>query len=286
MSITTPQLVLRMPHDEYLADPVEGGSLSSTGAKQILAAPAKFRHLQAHPETSKDYDLGHAVHSAVLGFGPGAVEIPESVLSRNGTTGTDAARAFIAEARAEGKIPMKRGELWVVRQMTEAVLGHPTAKALLEQPGNPEVSIFGRDAVTGEWMRARPDLLPTPDPAHRPIVVDLKTAESADPRQFRRAAATYGYHQQHAWYLDTLAAVRDDYADAALVFVVVEKEAPWLVSVCELDAEAVQRGRERNRAALDLWHRCRQTGLWPGYGDEVHRINLPMWALSEEETVL
>ena len=49
MTITEPG-VYEMPAEEYHADPVEGGSLSSTGARRLLEmAPARWRYEQAHP---------------------------------------------------------------------------------------------------------------------------------------------------------------------------------------------------------------------------------------------
>lgn len=282
--ITEPGVYAGISDADYHADPVPAGSLSSGGARQLLSSPAMFRYRQTHREEARAFDLGHAVHAKVLGVGMRVVQIPPDLLAANGAASTKAAKDFIETTRAEGRIPLKPSDFWPIERMAEAILAHPTAKALLERDGIPEASVFAADPVTGEWMRARPDFLPHPT-GRRTIAVDIKTAETADPRGFRRAAAEYGYHSQHAWYIDTLTLARGD-EDPALVFVVVEKSEPWLVSVCELGPDSIGKGRERNRAALDLWHRCRETGLWPGYGDQVHRIDLPVWALTEEEIVL
>lgn len=271
-----------MSDEVYHADPVPGGSLSSTGARQILSSPAMFRYRQQHRENTKAFDIGHAVHAKVLGAGLPVAIIPDELLASNGAASTKAAKDFIEQARAAGQTPLKASEFYPIRMMSEALLAHPTVRALLEVDGIPEASLFATDPITDEWVRARPDFLPSAGVRPRTIAVDLKTAETADPRQFRRSAATFGYHQQHAHYIDTLRAARGD-EDAALVFAIVEKSEPWLVSVCELGPDSIDKGRARNRAALDLWHRCRQTGLWPGYGDEVHRIDLPVWALTEED---
>lgn len=281
VTITEPGIYADIPDAIYHDDPVPGGSLSSTGARQLLSSPAIFRYRQTHREETRTFDIGHAVHALVLGVGMRVVEIPADKLAANGAASTKAAKEFIDETRAAGQIPLKGGDFYPIRMMAEAVLAHPTARRLLEQDGIPEASIFAPDPITGEWMRARPDYLPerTSGPT---VAVDLKTADSAHPGNFRRSAAKWGYHQQAPYYLDALTTVRGD--DAPVMrFVVVEKSEPWLVSVCELDAEAIDRGRELNRAALDLWHRCRETGLWPGYGDEVHRISLPMWALFDDD---
>lgn len=284
-TITAPCVVAGMSDEDYHADPVPAGSLSSTGARRIFSSPARFAWEQQHRVEKPEFDLGHAVHAKVLGTGMQTVTIPDDLLGKGGSVSTSAAKAFVAEARAQGLVPLKAEVLAQVDEMAEAVLTHRTARLFLERPGIAEASAFAIDPVTGEWMRARPDFLPVQEEKRRTILVDLKTARSADPREFRRSVATFGYHQQHAWYADVLRAARGD-TDVAMVFVVVEVEPPYLVSVCEVIDEHVQVGRDRNRAALDLWHECRQTGKWPGYGESVHPIDLPVWALYEAETVL
>lgn len=278
--ITEPGIYADMPDEVYHGDPVPGGSLSSSGARHILSSPAIFRYRQTHRTETRAFDIGHAVHAMVLGVGMKVVEIPAELLAANGAVSTKAAKQFIDDTRAEGRIPLKGGDFYPIRMMAEAILGHPTARALLERDGIPEASIFATDPLTGEWVRARPDFLPPCD-GGRTIVVDVKTAESAHPGQFSRAAAKWGYHQQAPHYLDALTEVRGD-PDPRMQFVIVEKSEPWLVSVCELDGEAIERGRQLNRDALNLWHQCREAGLWPGYGDEVHTISLPMWALWDD----
>ena len=278
--ITRPGIYADISDERYHADPVPQGSLSSTGARQILSSPAMFRYRQSHRTETRAFDIGHAVHAMVLGVGMKVVEIPASLLASNGAASTNAAKGFIEEARIDGQIPLKASDFYPIRMMSEAILAHPTARALLEQDGIPEASIFATDPITGEWVRARPDFLPDYE-GGRVTVVDVKTSESAHPGQFGRTAAKWGYHQQAPWYLDALTQVRGD-DSPVMQFVIVEKSEPWLVSVCELDAEAVDRGRQLNRESLDLWHRCRETGMWPGYGDEVHQISLPMWAMWDD----
>lgn len=278
--ITKPGIYPGIPDEVYHADPVAAGSLSSTGARQILSSPAWFRYRQAHRETSKPFDVGHAVHAKVLGIGMKVALIPDDLLDARGGISRKDCKAWIDQTREDGRIPLKRSDFYPVEQMAEAILAHPTAKALLDQPGTPEASIFAVDPATKEWVRARFDYLPDAGRG-RTVAVDLKTtSKSADPRRFRDSVARYGYHQQDPWYCDALRLTRGD--DAVTVFVAVESHEPWLVSVNQLAESAREKGRELNRAALDRWHQCRQSGLWPAYGDEIHVIDLPVWAMTEE----
>lgn len=281
-TVLEPGVYAGISDEDYHGDPVVDGSLSSTGARHILKSPAWFRYRQTHRETSKPFDVGHAVHAKVLGIGMKVVVIPAAVLDARGYASTKAAKAFMDEARANSLIPLKESEFYPVEKMAEAVLAHPTAKALLDRPGTPEASVFAVDPATGRWVRARPDFLPDPT-SSRTILVDLKTtSKSADPRRFGASVGRYGYHQQDPFYCDALTLARGD-ESAAMAFVVVENYEPWLVSVCQLPALAIEKGRELNRRALDRWHQCRTTGLWPGYGDAIHIVDMPAWALMEED---
>ena len=100
-----------------------------------------------------------------------------------------------------------------------------------------------------------------------------------------RAAVNYGYHSQAAWYLDL---ARDlGHPARAFAFIVQEKEAPYLVTVIELPPELVDIGRRRNRAALERFRDCTESGVWPGYegehNDDILTVSLPGWAARELE---
>lgn len=279
--ITEPCLVPVMSDEVYHGDPVEGGSLSSSGAKTLLKSPAHYQWSRAHRVEKSTYDVGHAVHAKVLGVGMQAVVIPDSVLASNGAASTAEAKKFIAEARLAGQVPLKADVMAEVDAMVESVLSHPDARAVFERPGVAESSAFAPDPETGVWMRARPDFLPDRT-ERRTIIGDLKTAVSADPRDFDRTAADYGYDVQSVFYPEVVRNVRGD-DDVAFVFVIVEKTAPYLVSVCELVDDFPRVGRSKMRRALERFRECRETGEWPGYDRGVHGVSPPRWHVINEE---
>lgn len=253
-------------------------SLSSSGARALLKSPAKFRHQQDHgSETNDAFDFGHAAHTLVLGIGAPIAVIPDDVLASNGATSTKAAKEFIANARTEGNVPLKAEDAARVHQMAEAIRSHPLA-SILFTGGTPEQSLYWKDETTGVWLRARPDQLPDPGRG-RLIITDYKTAVSADPGKFAKSCLDYGYHQQHPWYVDAVIEL-GLHDDPAFIFVVQEKTAPYLVSICQLDEDAVTLGRQLNRQAIDLFAECRATDTWPGYGDDIHQIALPPYAFN------
>lgn len=261
---------------DYHADP---RSLSSSGARALLqpGGPAKFRYAQDHPtQPSATFDLGHAVHTAVLGEGGNFVDTGFDAWT------TKAAKDARDAAREAGDVPLKSSEYRKVIAMRDAVLGHELGEILFAD-GRSELSIYHHDEHTGTRLRARPDWMPN---SSRPMIIDLKTTEDADPAAFvRKSVPKYGYHQQDPWYRDAVrAAGMGD--DPQFLFVLVEKSAPYLVSVVELPNEALAIGRSLNRPAIDLYARCVDTDTWPGYDPIIHRIDVPEWAYAAAERTI
>jgi hypothetical protein len=249
-------------------------ALSSSGARKLLppGCPAKFRWEQDNPQpVKKVFDIGNAAHKLVLGTGP------ELRIVDYERWDTKAAKAEVAEARAAGAIPLKRPEWEQVHAMADALRAHPVASLLFDPgQGTPERSLFWRDEKTGVMLRARLDWLPNPR-AGRLIIPDYKTCASAEPERLMRAVDEFGYHQQDDWYRRGARALDLADDDAAFVFVCQEKQAPYVVTVIEMDATARRIGAARNRRAIERFAECTRTGHWPGYSDEIAYVSLPPW---------
>lgn len=260
--------------EAYHADP---GSLSQSGAKVLLKAPALFQHQRLNPQPfKKAFEFGTAAHAKVLGVGAEIRVIPDDLLGKNGAASTTEAKAFIAKARADGAVPLKSAEAQRVDDMAEQLTAHSLAMELLSE-GAPEVSAYATDEQTGVLRRCRFDWL-GPE-----ILSDYKALASSDPAAFARAAFDLGYYQQAPWYLDL---ARDlGHPAAGFAFIVQMKEPPFLVTVIELKPRAIDRGRERNREALDLYRHCVDTDTWPGYVPDHSSaaVDLPPFAYTNNE---
>ena len=250
----------------YFADP----ALSQSQAKTLLSCPARYRWEIEHPrEDTTAFDVGHAAHAKVLGVGAEIVAI--DVDSKRGKAWTEPADA----ARAAGAIPLLRKDADAVNAMAEAVLRHPMARAILEAEGKAEQSLKWTDEPTGLDLRGRIDWLTTMGDG-TPFLADLKTSVSADPADFGKSIANFGYGLQSAWYRAGYRAITGE--DAVFGFIVVEKTAPHFVSVGQADARANERGEQQMRDALDTFRRCTETGIWPAYGDDFLTFPSPRWA--------
>ena len=281
VSITAPG-IYDLPEAAYHADPVPGGSLSSTGARKLLppSCPAKFRYEQDHPVHKDVFDFGSAAHKLVLGSGPRIAVIDAANWM------TKAAKEAREDARAVGSIPLLAAEYQQVQEMAAAIRAHPVASYLFDpsRGGKPEQSMFWQDGDTGVWRRCRLDFMPPSGQRGRLIIPDYKTTHHADPASIAKSVASFGYYQQDAWYTDAVRAMGYD-DDPAFVFCFQEKTPPYLVSVVQLDDEAREAGRAVNRLALEVFRDCREAGIWPGYSQEIELVSLPPWALRQLETL-
>lgn len=264
----------RIEHDLPDAAYHSRPELSSTGARLLLpefgGSPAKFKYRQGREYTSAAFDVGKAVHAEVLGVGARAVAYPDDVLASNGAASTKAAKDWAEDVRAAGNLPMKAAELRPIYGMSEAVLAHPTARALFELPGHREVSVFS--TVDGVPTRARFDALTDDTPTGR-FGIDLKTtSDSADGDTFTKTVVKYGYYLQEQWYRETLG------EDIRFAFVVVETTAPYLVAVHELGLSYKEMGRTLAKVARDTYATCEASGVWPGHPEDVQVLEPPVWA--------
>jgi hypothetical protein len=267
--------VYDLPEAVYHADPVPDGSLSHSGAKRLLppSCPAIFRHEQLHGRADKRaFDFGHAAHSQVLGTGAQLVVVDADDWR------TKAAQEQRKAAYAAGHVPILTEEYEQVCGMAEALRSHPVASALFDpKRGQPEQSLFWQDERFGIWRRARLDWLPFATDG-RMIVGDYKSCVSAEPSAFAKSVWNYGYYMQVPWYLDGVTAL--GLADrAAFVLVAQEKTAPYVVSVFELDTEAIDFGRRRNEQAMEVYVDCKANDTWPAYTSDVELLSLPAWAV-------
>lgn len=276
MKIAKPGLYPDLADDIYRA---QTEWLSVSGAKKLLppSCPAKFKATLGVEEHKPQFDVGKAFHSKVLGDGPEVVVVAADSW-RSGE-----ARAARDAAYEAGKVPLLAAEAEVVDAMAAAVHAHDVAPHLFTG-GAAEVSAFWTDETTGVKCKARFDYLPDKQPDRRLIVPDLKSAVSADPGEFSRAAARFGYVMQQVHYSSALRHLGID-DDPAFLFVVVEKEPPHLVNVGQFahedDIKATAVALEK---ALRLYADCLATDTWPGWPG-VTSLTLPTWHLYALEEI-
>ena len=174
---------------------------------------------------------------------------------------------------AKGVSIVKEDDYGTALQMAEAVRDHPQAKYLFKDYVAEQPIYWTRP--DGIKCKAKPDMKSMVSGFR--YCVDVKTTESVNPAAIQRSIAKYHYYRQAAWYLDGLERVGNPCE--AFLFIFVEKTYPYLVTMCQLDEEALAKGREDCERAVEILRNCRRTGLYPCYTRNIETISLPRWAV-------
>jgi hypothetical protein len=269
---------------DYHADPVVGGSMSSTGARTLARkTPEHFDWDRRHgrPDT-KDLDYGKVAHARVLGRGTEVVVIKGTGKDVNAWR-TDADKAAVAKAKAAGKTPIRYRDHLEIEAMAARLRAHRTAGPLLARKGRHEQVGVWQDPVTGVWCRFMADFLPDVPDGARQLVVDYKTCRDASEWAFAKAMDDHGYDQQGDWYETGVDALDPRDLPAQFVLIAQEKTAPYGVLVAYLDDLARARGAVRNAKARALYARCTESGEWPGYPTAPVELSLPGYSARTAE---
>lgn len=272
MKITEPGLVADLPNQTYHE---QTDWVSSTTLKSYL--PERYK--QGGSQDALDF--GTLFHTAVLEpdqlDGYVALDATKIGVKADGSpaqnpTMTGAWKRAVAEAQQDGKTVIAQDWLDKALAMRDAVQAHDTAAALLYQhDGTNEESAFA--VVDGVPCRARFDRrIPG-------AILDLKSS-SAKPGKdsITRTVIDYGYDLSAAHYLTVAAALGLDAEGFGLIFVA--KEAPHYVTVVDLDATFLARGRALRALAID--RHLNRTAAYEGASGYL-TLDCPRWA--EMETV-
>lgn len=273
-----PGIHYNIPMREYLALEY----MSASALWQIQRSPA---HARAY--TEQFYEIGNddsiativgtAAHTAVLE--------PEKFERRylrgpDGNWTNKAPKDEVAALRLAnpGCVVLKPNKYDAVLAARAAIMSDPTARPLLDEATDVEVTIIWDDPETGIRCKARPDFL-VPEWA---TIADLKSAENAGSHAFAKAIAKFGYHRKAAFYLEGMNAVGlDRYSEFA--FVAFEKERPYAVAVYQLFPHDLERATQANHSLLRRWALCIEANEWPAYPSDVTYIDLPKWVDNELE---
>lgn len=259
--------VVSISEAEYNAHPFERNS----DLGYLLQSPAHYWHHKNAPKKPKDcFEFGTAAHLGVLEpkrFYNECAALSEGCDLR--TTKGKAEKAALAEA---GKRPLKAEDYHAIERIIDAVYSHPTASKYLSG-GVVEHAVFWKDQETGVGCKAKPDYYRTADN----IYIDLKTTDNASLDAFERSAFKWGYPRQAAFYQDGIRAATGRQLSGT-VFIAVEYQEPYGVSVFMPDDLMIEYGRQQYRQCLSILKKCQAANSFPGYPEGTQVLALPRWA--------
>lgn len=259
-----------MTEKEYRNHP----AISRSQLFKLRDSPEKFKYYMDNPEQpTPALVFGQLLHAMVLQpdtidrdfavtifgrktktFDKQQAELPEAV-------------TLVTESEFEQAVAMKKKleSIDYVRQLLD---------------GEREKPFFWVDELTGEECKCRTDCITNINDIN--IIVDLKTAESADTDTFMRHAIKYGYNLQAAMYGEGVKA--NTGKEHAFVFIVIEKKPPYAINILQADKAFVIHGFDMFRELIGTYHECKISGNWWGYLGKHNIINnLPLPAYLAKE---
>lgn len=279
-AVTRPGIYRDLTANEYFADPAPAPSISQSIAK-LLIAKSPLHAWSAHPRLNPDYeqnddkkfDLGNAAHSLMLARGK------EIAIIEHDSYRTKAARAEREAAIARNVTPILGFQYAKANRLVEAAREQLTLRRL--NVFDPEVGSSEAVLIWQErriWARQMLDWLSD----DRITYCDYKTTdESAAPATLGRKMWNDGWHIQAAMCERGLNAIDNNLIVRRFLFVCQETQPPYQLTVAEIDEDALKIGRQQLDYAFELFERCQQEDVWPGYKTDIVHPAIPSWAESE-----
>lgn len=201
---------------------------------------------------------------------------PPDVLASNGSRRGKAYDEWKAKAEAKGIIDCNAEEAWQLERMVEHLLDNPAAAKLVEETSETQVSVFFE--CHGHRCKVRPDGC-TPK-----LWWDLKSTSSTWDKLFR-SVFDFGYSEQQ--WLYTQAALAIGYEDFRMPFVFVQTMPPFACHVFYLPEKLVSDAGVRLLRVMEEVRLRRETGVYePADAGEITELQIPAWALRQEEEVI
>ncbi len=228
---------------------------------EIRKSPAHYLYTVTHEEPpTAALTFGTAAHKFILepeDFWNCYALAPE--VDRRTKDGKATYNAFLRELEESGKEPLTVADYEVIVDMDNAIKANPTANRLLKS-GEHEVPFTWVEATTHEECKCRVDVITDE------YIVDYKTTTSCESGSFERSCRTYGYKLQAAMYTD--GAFNNTFEPRKFVFVAQEKKPPYAVRVYFCDQGFIDEGMDTFRELIGIYHKCKESGEWPGYEDK------------------
>lgn len=259
--------IFKMTDEDYFAS----DGVSNSSLNNMSKSPTHYRHNLDNPmESTPAMVFGSLVHTICLE--PFEVEERYAVIPSCDKR-TKEGKALMAEFKEnnKGKIAVSKDHMDKAQAMFQSINNNTLACDLMGRSGDNEMAVFSEDKDTGLMLRGKIDRICE----ESNCIVDLKTTSDASNSGFQQSVFRYNYHRQASMYIDlcTSQGLKID----AMIFVTVEKEAPYAVNVFELDDYTLEKGRRAYKNDLQTLAGCEFSNTWPSYSDELQIIETPRY---------
>lgn len=239
----------------------DGDGLSSSDLKLLNRSPMHFN--SKVQKDSPTFAFGRAFHCAVLEpnrYIESVAIIPD--VDRRTKKGKEEYLEW-ADTINDGAIILTESDHDKIGHMRESI-DHNASEYFTD--GHAELSGYYWSKSYSEMLKIRPDYIL--DDA----IIDVKTCVDARESAVTRSIYQYDYHLSAAYYMDVANMIEGNDKIKRFIWVFIEKEYPYGVTVCEAHESLLEMGRDKVTNALEMYKHCSEAGEWEGYSNEVITI--------------
>ena len=165
---------------------------------------------------------------------------------------------LLKEANEKRLIMITQEDIAKARKSVEALMSTDFSRQLIEGRRDVQINLRWTDKATGLPINGKVDF--DSKIGREWFIVDLKSSASADPDDFKRQAYNLDYHIQCGCYTTGYPTHR--FTFPPFVFLVVESEEPYNISVNYCDGKYIQEAKEEFTASLNAFKYCMDNNLW------------------------
>lgn len=107
------------------------------------------------------------------------------------------------------------------------------------------------------------------------LIVHLSSTLDASESQFAKDSVNFNNHKRAAIQLDGYASIGE--SKDSLIFINVERDAPYKISLLFLDERSINTGRSIYLENCQTFMNCVTSGKWPGFKEIAVPVSLPEW---------
>ena len=265
--------------EAYTQDKLGDQPTLSAGLAQTLLTRSPLHAKWSHPRLSPDYetqektvyDIGTSAHALLLEGSDKCIAWMHYDDYRK-----KEAQEAKAAARLQGLTPVLAKYQKPLGDMVEAAKAYISKTELAGIFDNGEPEITGLWDERGVWCRMRIDWLSK----DRRVMLNYKTARSAQPDQFIRAMPGLGYDLSAVFYERGMKMLGHD---AQEFFFAQEITPPYACSLVGLSPALRDIAERKRDFAMTLWAGCLKDNKWNGYPSRICYAEPTPWQLAQHE---
>lgn len=197
-----------------------------------------YRNAQKEPTFKPHFDFGNAFELLLLDFFQGTKEFDDKCIVFDESKRPEQDKGITSKINQEwkqsilnsGKYVIMPKDVEVLNEMLYSCQSDEIIRKLLKNTDK-QVSLFWTDEESGLQLKTRPDV----NKSKANVLIDIKTCDSADPKDFARSVAKFDYPIQAAIQMrGAIASGLMPQVDK-YYWLAVEKKAPYCAQIFEFD---------------------------------------------------